>query len=183
MIVDGTGKPLPPKRSRTRDIWEKLKSFGKKGLAIFAALILVPPFLLGVIDLYERVSEGPTYSITVQVSNHTTAPIEIASLLDFYVTRSQFHWGIVMAGEAPTGRMDMNMVSPSNGKSPYTIAPGGVRTYVGKIRGRPYKSDLESGGSNIVFVLRVDDSDRVSTIEQPFHDKVMRTSRLEFDIK
>ena len=66
-----------------------------------------------------------------------------------------------MAGEAPTGRIKLRLAGRANAQSPYLIAIGEGRMYIAKFRRRPYEAELSSGGITIVFVLRLENSDKL----------------------
>lgn len=185
MLVDGRGTPLPPpKRPRMSAIFEVLISwFKKKRRLTIASLVGITALITFSLRMYDRFSKGPSFDIPVQVSNNTNVPIEIAALLDFYITTTPFYSGRLMAGESPTGRIKLKTTG-TDGKSPYNIEPGEFKTYVATFQQSPYKSELASGGSNIEFVLRLEDANTTPPwIERVFHPDVLKSTTLSFSIK
>ena len=151
-------------------------------IAVLVALTALFINLGSVVTLYDKIIGGPTYDLKVQVLNNSEAPIEITSLLDFYITRTEFYSGRLVGGEAPTGRIKLQLHNEKNIQSPHQIHPGDSRLYVVEFKGSPYKHDLGTGGSTIVFVLNLERSNTVYYFEKPFQTEVMASIFLSFEI-
>lgn len=186
MIVDEKGNPLTPKPTKLSVFFSRIKSWGKKGPTAIALLVAITALIVNldsVVNLYERFTKGPSFHITVKVENDTDAPIEIEPLLDFYITRSQFHTGRLMAGEAPTGRIMLKLINGTNENSIYRVEPKNYKLFDAEFRQRPYKSELASGGSSIVFVLRIQGSSRLYWLQQAFQSDVIEKTLLKIEVK
>ncbi|MCP3961935.1 MAG: hypothetical protein GY719_29180 [bacterium] len=182
-LVDGFNNPLsPPRRS---SVIQRIRSFGSKGPAFATFLIAITVLLLNLGNLIDRFSatEETAFEVPVRVSNSTESDIEVRPLLDYHLVRTPFHTGRLTAGELPTGRIRLETTGASDRKDGHVIAPGDAREYVAVLRAGPYESRLTSGGSNIVFVLHIRDSDGVLFIELPFEAGELSSKRLDFDLR
>ena len=69
-------------------------------------------------------------AIEVRVVNRGADPVEIDSLLDVHITRSQFYAGRLVAGETPTIRLHLKSDVKNIDGHPYVIQPNFGHEYM-----------------------------------------------------
>jgi hypothetical protein len=184
MILDKNGNPLSSSQKKWIQVvysyTSKLKTkFGLVFTAL-ATLAVILANLNSIYAFYEKVTDGPTFNIPIEVHNSGTESVEVAKLLDLYITSSQFYSGRLMGGEQPTSRI---ILRPYGEHGSYVIKMGSTNRYSIAIPERPYKDALSEGGATIVFVLRLNNRNTFSYIEQPFHRDIMTSIRLAYKIE
>ena len=184
MIVDKHGKTVLSNRAKRTARYALIRELLKKKIVLvgaFLSLITVGfSNLSAFVDFYEKFTDGPYIEIPVEIENKKRTEIVISNLLDVHISTAVFYSGRLMVEEQPTARVNLK---PKAGSGSYSVPAGKTYNYSFRLYERRYEQELSSGAANVVFVLRLINSDRFYYIEEKFHKSALKPVIFKYSIQ